>query len=251
MAEDKKNCPICGGTFWVETEKGVVRCKCYKEYLKRRRFEEAEIPKAFKNKKLGTYKPLSDSQGKALLITKKFVDEFKSGVTDRGLLFTGNVGVGKTHLAVAILNDLIEAGYRGLFINFIHLIEKIKQSYGNNQTFFSEPEIFEKIKKSHIVVVDELGAATPTEFVFNKMYDIINYCFSEGISIIFTTNYPLNERKKRDLTDTQLDSINYILKSTSYSLEERISERLVSRILGKCKVVKIVGEDFRRKNFVY
>ncbi len=252
MDEEKKSCPICGGTFWIETENGVKRCECYREFLLNKRFEFAEIPSAFKNKSLDAYRPLNDYLGRALQISRKFVEEFKNGNTDRGLLFTGNIGVGKTHLATAILNELIKSGYRGYFLNFIHLIEKIKQSYGGNQPHFSEPKVFEKIKKSHIVVIDELGAATPSEFVFNKMYDIINYCFSEGISMIFTTNYPLRkEKSQKKLTNEKLDSVAYISKSNAHFLEERISERLVSRILGKCKEVVIKGEDYRKKKGVY
>ncbi len=252
MDEEKKECPICGGTFWVEKGDGVVRCSCYKEYLKKKRIEEAQIPSAYKNKKLENYKPLTNSQGRALKISNEFVKEFLNGKMDRGLLFMGKTGVGKTHLAIGILNALLDEGFRGYFINFIHLIEKIKSSYNPlSQSAFSEPEFFNRIKRSHIIVIDELGAQTPTEFAFNKMYDIINYCFSEGISIIFTTNYYLMDEKRKNPTDIKLDSTSYISKLHKYYLEERISDRLVSRILGKCIKVEIEGIDYRRKFNVY
>src|SRR5664279_3064273 len=73
------------------------------------------------------------SHAKASVAARKFVEEWK--IRDRGLLFVGPVGVGKTHLAVAILKTLIEdCGVKGLFCDFSDLLERIQATFSRANT---------------------------------------------------------------------------------------------------------------------
>ncbi len=231
-------CPKCEGTRWVVEDGLARRCDCFLEELNQRRIEFARIPLSYQHCQLTNFRPQNPSQKDALTLARAYVSDFLSSKNiGKGILFRGSIGVGKTHLAVAILNALLEQGFTGTFINFVHLIEKIKQSYEPGVEV-AEPELFRQLKRCHVVVMDELGATRPTEFVFDKLYDIINYCFDHKISLIFTTNY-------QDRIETHRNDGLESRPVRTHSLGERINERLRSRILERCFDVCLEGDDYR------
>src|SRR5690606_22896475 len=152
----------------------------------------------------------------------------KYPAVEQGLLFTGTVGVGKTHLAVSILKGLAERGFKGLFYEFGSLLKEIQDSY-NSHTKTSELSVLSPVLKADVLVLDELGASKPTDWVKDTMAHIINTRYNDKKITIFTTNYPDARPNDRDET-----------------LEDRIGSRLRSRIYEMCKTVVIEGEDHRR-----
>jgi DNA replication protein DnaC len=154
-------------------------------------------------------------------------------IDGRGLIFIGAVGVGKTHLAVAILRELIERYQaRGLFCQFGALLRQIQDSYSQvSQT--SELKLLEPVFDAEVLVLDELGASKPTDWVRDTMMQIINARYNEKRLTIFTTNY-FDERKSD--------------KDTTELLEDRIGVALRSRLYEMCKTVVIEGHDYRRKS---
>jgi len=139
-------------------------------------------------------------------------------------LFMGPAGVGKTHLAVSIIKDLIEKGFAGLFYEFGSLLKEIQDSY-NPISKSSELKVLAPVYQADVLVLDELGATVPTEWVRDTMYQIINKRYNDNKLTIFTTNY--------------LDKGN--------ELEERITYRLRSRLYEMCTGVVMDGEDYRRR----
>jgi DNA replication protein DnaC len=140
----------------------------------------------------------------------------------------GPAGVGKTHLAVSILRDLIEKGFAGLFCEFGSLLKEIQDSY-NPVSKSSEMRVLAPVYQADVLVLDELGASVPTEWVRDTMYQIINKRYNDNKLTIFTTNY--------------LDKSEDVSKR----LEERITYRLRSRLYEMCTNVVIDGEDYRRR----
>jgi DNA replication protein DnaC len=148
---------------------------------------------------------------------------------DRGLLLMGTCGVGKTHLSVAILRGLIEKGVPCLFYEFGALLKEIQNSY-NPISQTSELEVLAPIFETEVLVLDELGASKPTDWVRDTMMQIINARYNDKKLTIFTTNY-LEERRQR------LDE----------TLEDRIGVRLRSRLYEMCRTVLVEGEDWRQR----
>jgi len=142
----------------------------------------------------------------------------------------GSCGVGKTHLAVAVLRELLDKGVRGLFYDFGALLKAIQASYNPN-THSSELEILAPVFDAEALVLDELGASKPTEWVLDTMLQIIRARYNDRRLTIFTSNY-LDERSGRE----------------SETLEDRIGVRLRSRLYQMCQTSVIDGEDYR-KNF--
>lgn len=248
-------CATCGGTRWVVTDGTARRCDCHVRDLDQSRKAFARIPEAYGHCTLGNFQPQNRKQHEVLQRASAFVKASDDpSVFSTGLLIRGAVGVGKTHLGMAVLKALIEKGMTGIFINTVHLIEQIKSSYDPERDI-ADPGILPILSRCHVVMMDELGTTRPTEFVFEKLYDIINFCFDRRISILFTTNYPdqFSHVKIGSATfEATVDGAGQpgspmVAAPRGHVLSERIGERLRSRILAKCLDLTLEGADYRLK----
>jgi len=223
----KENTEVCEECFGTGTKldpvKGAVPCPCRRRDRSHKLIAAARIPRRYEKCAFANF--ISDpgsSQDHALCHAHKFANEYPA--VDRGLLFMGPAGVGKTHLAVSILKDLIAKGFAGLFYEFGSLLKEIQDSY-NPISKSSELKVLAPVYQADVLVLDELGATVPTEWVRDTMYQIINKRYNDNKLTIFTTNY--------------LDKGN--------ELEERITYRLRSRLYEMCTGVVMDGEDYRRR----
>ena len=140
----------------------------------------------------------------------------------------GPAGVGKTHLAVAIVRRLIIKGVPGIFCEFGSLLKSIQDSY-NPVSKSSELKVLSPVYETDVLVLDELGATIPTDWVRDTMYQIINKRYNDRKLTILTTNY--SDIRESDKEQT---------------LEDRIGTRLRSRLYEMCTKVVMDGGDYRR-----
>ena len=223
-------CPHCFGTgMEVVPGKGARRCRCRTENQAKKLFEAARIPRRYAECSLQNYYPAqgNGSQLRAFNYAFRLVREYPA--VDRGLLFMGPVGVGKTHLAVAIIRGLIEKGVPCLFYDFGTLLKEIQDSY-NPVSQTSELRILAPVYQAEVLVLDELGASKPTDWVRDTMMQVIGTRYNERKLTIITTNYM--DARRNPVEET---------------LEDRIGVRLRSRLYEMCKTVVIEGEDYRRR----
>jgi DNA replication protein DnaC len=224
-------CSFCFGTgMEVVPGKGARRCRCRAENARGRLLEVARIPRRYEGCFLGNYQPAANngSQLRAFNYAFRLSREYPSA--DRGLLFMGTCGVGKTHLSVAILRELIEKkSVPCLFYEFGSLLKEIQNSY-NPVSQTSELIVLSPVIEAEVLVLDELGATKPTDWVRDTMMQVINARYNDRKLTIFTTNYADTRRVPAEET-----------------LEDRIGARLRSRLYEMCKTVMIEGEDFRRR----
>jgi DNA replication protein DnaC len=220
-------CASCGGTGWEFVEgKGVRPCKCKKTGRADVLLQHSRIPSRFLHCNFDNFEVLQPSLARALMTTRKFVEEYP--VVDVGLLYLGRCGVGKTHLAVAALRELINKGIPGLFYDFRDLLKEIQDSYNPN-THNSELKILAPVFEAEVLVLDEMGASKPTEWVQETMTHIINKRYNDKKVTIFTSNY----------LDAKVNPYDE-------TLQERVGTRLRSRLHEMCKVISITGDDYRR-----
>jgi DNA replication protein DnaC len=226
-------CPVCFGSGMEVVEgKGARRCRCRTVSAQTRLLEAARIPKRYDKCSLQNYWPAKGKyytiQSNAFRYAYTLARQYPA--VDRGLVLMGPVGVGKTHLSVAIIRDLIEKkGIPSLFYEFGSLLKAIQNSY-NPISQTSELKVLAPVFEAEVLVLDELGASKPTDWVRDTMMQIINTRYNDRKLTIFTTNYLDGRRKETDET-----------------LEDRIGVRLRSRLYEMCKTVQIEGEDYRRK----
>jgi DNA replication protein DnaC len=230
LPEAQDACPFCYGTgMEVVAGRGARRCRCRAEDAHAKLLAAARIPQRYERCSLSNYQPAKGNGSQLLAFNHahRLVEDYPA--VDRGLLLAGPVGVGKTHLAAAILRGLIEhKGVLCLFYEFGALLREIQESY-NPSSQTSEAEILAPVFEAEVLLLDELGALRPTDWARDTMEQIIGTRYNERKLTIFTTNY-LDARR------AQSDEI----------LEDRIGSRLRSRLYEMCKTVIVEGEDYRR-----
>jgi DNA replication protein DnaC len=249
-------CQFCFGTgtrleLSKEGIKGAAVCECRRSNSAAKFLDAARIPPRFRGCSFHNYYPKNDSQYFAHSFASRLVDEYPA--IETGLLFMGSVGVGKTHLAIAVLRALIEKkGVNCLFYESGSLLKAIQDSY-NPVSQTSEMRVLAPVYQAEVLVLDELGATVPTNWVRDTLYQIINTRYNNKKLTIFTTNY-LDET--RAVTEENSDAADAKRRSRSFAaeriqemttLEERIGTPLRSRLYEMCKKVMIEGEDYRKR----
>jgi DNA replication protein DnaC len=224
------------GTRAVET------CECQVQQRVTRLLHRAAIPARYEHCSLDSYEatfPGADrSLSAAHLMARRFVDGYPATTAGRGLLLTGSIGVGKTHLAVGILHSLIvEKGVHGLFCDYRELLKQIQHSY-NAQVATTEMEILQPVFDAEVLVLDELGAAKPTDWVWDTVALVLNTRYNDKRTTLITTNY----------ADQPPGGSNGAGRATrDETLGDRIGERMRSRLAEMCVTLEMRGEDFRQK----
>jgi len=241
-------CTICDGVGLVRvvnaTGQWVSRtCKCQEKLREERRLTAAHIPDRYQACSLDGYETAfrgaDASLGRAHLTARKFVEAYPVDTGGRGMLFVGSIGVGKTHLAVGVLRSLVQdRGAKGLFCDYRELLKSIQNSYGA-QVNTTELELLKPVFAAEVLVLDDLGAQKPNEWVWDTVALILNTRYNGKQTTIITTNYP-------DLAaggGVQTDLERAVREQT---LGDRIGDRMRSRLAEMCVRVEMTGEDFRQ-----
>jgi len=209
--------------------------------------ERARIPKRYEHCSLDSYESGFRGANRSLeaahMRARKFVEGYPVETAGIGLLLTGSIGVGKTHLAVGILQSLVvERGANGLFYDYRDLLKQVQNSY-NQSVAATELEVLRPVFEAEVLVLDELGAAKPSDWVWDTVAHILNTRYNDRRTTIITTNYA-NTGPLGTEAGTNGSARAAMREET---LGDRIGERMRSRLQEMCVVVEMQGEDFRQK----
>ena len=252
-------CPLCEGTGWKtvaasanagssRNDRRVTRCDCQLRSRGQSLMAAARIPRRYEHCELsnfefdGPYRSLAPARMAAC----KFVEEYPIDKT--GLLIIGTIGVGKTHLAVGMVKELIAGkGIACLFYDYRELLKQIQNSY-NDSVKTTELDVLRPVFETEVLVLDELGAVRPTEWVWDTVSLILNTRYNDDRTTIITTNYPnLSERDRLggNVSSRSSEAAKYAAERET--LGDRIGDRMRSRLLEMCRIVTMEGQDYRER----
>lgn len=244
-----KDCDICGNErFLVERdERGyefVAPCACARLLDRIRYFNGAQIPARYSHCTLSTFIGHKDgNQREVHRRTQKHIDRFYP--KSKGLLFSGTVGTGKTHLMTAILRDLtLKRGVRSRFVEFSHLLSDIKEGFSQGK---NEAEVISPIAQLPVLGIDELGKGTATDWQLSVLDEVISRRYNLGLTTYFTTNLPISNDEKGRVGAVTAESKDLRRSMERVSLEDRVGPRIFSRLFEMCEFVTVLGPDARRQ----
>lgn len=203
-----------------EERERIQKQKDYEEEMRRiERLKVASLMDAkLKSATLKTFTQKEDNQ-KLYTIVKNYVDNFETFYkSNRGLLFWGTVGTGKSYAAACIANELLNQKIPVVMTSFVKVLQVIQDNTEN------ETEFVNRLCAARLLIIDDLGTERNTDYALEKVYNVIDSRYRTGKPLILTTNLNL-----QDMQMTQ--DIRY--------------QRIYDRIFEMCHPVMVNGTSWR------
>lgn len=221
-------CPegTCDGSGWILGEDDVARpCACRKAKINKARTRNmgTGVPKRFLREASFDRNPIRDMHPEVVRDVRRFCDEVEANLdAGHGKWFFGDIGTGKTLLAMTISKAALEAGRSVAIYSVPRLLAEIKETYEPDSAR-SYTDLFDRLCQVDLLHLDDVGAEKQTEWVLEQLYSIVNERWQDQRSIVITTNL---------WTD---------------KLREQIGERTVSRLVEICgDEIPVMGPDLRK-----
>lgn len=184
---------------------------------------QAGVPKRLRDKRFDGFSPRTREDEKNLNICQRYADSFTERVLPDGIsmVFTGKTGTGKSHLAVAILQQVIDGGNTGAFITVDAMLRDIRSAYGSNEK--SESELVDKYVSLDLLILDEVGIALGAkEKIEAQIFGVLNARYLEQKPTIVISNL------------------------SAQGISDYLGERLKSRLIeGGGPTLIFSGDDYR------
>ena len=224
--------------YWNEYDLKKLRMLEEEKKLELMQEFSSKVEKNIKNSKMSkrnlNYKfdnfETNNSNKKVFDNLKNYSEKLVKCIEKKGLILVGNNGVGKTHLACSIANELIENGIPVIYGTLINLLAELRNSY-DTENNISEMEIIKLYKNVDLLIIDDLGKEKPGEWGLEKVFTIINSRYENNLPVIITTNYNQNS----------------LLERLSLNGEIETAKSIISRLYEMCYLVKIDDIDHRIK----
>lgn len=190
-------CELCKDSGYILTvEDGIEiakQCKCYKLRQAKDLMERSGISQEFRKKGFGNFdtkniSQLEDAKKKAVKYVRMF-GEMEHG-RQNSIMFSGQVGSGKTHLGTAISSSLMNQGIAVVYMAYRNAVTKIKQHVTDEEEYSREVNLY---SKARVLYIDDFLKGRLTETDVNIMYEIINYRYMNNLPIIISTEKSLDE----------------------------------------------------------
>jgi DNA replication protein DnaC len=223
---DGRACPfgVCDGTGWILGPEEIARpCECRERRVAKARSRgvASVIPAKYRGVSFDR-PPITDLDHTVVRVVREFAGELDANLSaGRGLWLMGDVGTGKTSLAMVVSKAALELGRSVAIYSLPRLLARIRRTYDADAGEQSYLQFFERLTSVDLLHVDDLGAEKRSDWVLEQLYAIVNERYEAQRSVLITTNLPHDE------------------------LEEQIGSRTVSRLSQMCDEVPLFGADRR------
>lgn len=244
-SQDSDVCPICGGDEWILARDGngierAIPCSCREKAVMSRRLRFAEIPEAFKDMDLKTFRTdvyrKPDSRKKisdACQIIKVYLEDFKNQKeTGMGLyIWSRTKGSGKTRIAAGIANELLKE-YAVKFSVSVTILQEIKNTWQKDAEY-TENKLLDALSTTDILMIDDFGVETPAGWINDKFYQIINERYINRKVTIFTSNEPLETLRYDDRITNRIKERTYQIAFPEESVRDYMAKKNQEELLEK------------------
>jgi DNA replication protein DnaC len=276
------DCPVCGGTGWKLVERvdanqpaqrvverknatsgpssaaprftWAVPCDCTGGDRVTRALARARIPHRYEHCDFENFDTdlwggspeasiWNRSLAQARVVIEAFARDYPASA-ETGLLLMGPCGVGKTHLAVAALRQVMLRGHRVRFYDYRELLKDIQASYDPDHPI-SEMGVLEPVLEAEVLLLDDLGASKPSPWALETISHILNKRYNDKRVTLLTTNYL--DVETSSTTAARLPSGQAVAAAREETLTDRIGQRVRSRLYEMCRTVEISSADYRRE----
>jgi DNA replication protein DnaC len=218
-------CPRCEGSgFLLDENDEAIACTCRETRIRIARSAgvSSVIPRKYRGVSFDRA-PVTELSGDVVRPVRSYVRDIKGNVAEgRGLWFMGDVGTGKTTLAMLVSKAALDAGLSVAIYSVPHLLAEIRDTYDADPGERSYIDFFRRLVSVDLLHLEDLGAEKRTDWVLEQLYSLVNERYEEKRSLIVTTNLDFGE------------------------LENQIGARTVSRIVEMCgDPLNLYGEDRR------
>ncbi len=227
LEKPESNCKLCSDTGYTNGK----LCECVKALAKQITFEDLskQMPitnQKFENFDLKFYSNTPDKNGvvprKVMTGILKMAKEYciNFGENSKSLLFMGNTGLGKTHLSLAIVSEMVDRGFGIIYGSAQNLFSEVEKEHFS---YSGTNDKMEALLDVDLLVIDDLGTEFSTSFTQSVFYNIVNTRILNRKATIINTNLTFAE------------------------IEQRYTPRISSRFLGNYELIKFFGTDIRQQ----
>ena len=224
-------CAKCGDTGYIEEDNRTTVCDCLQKLMADVASEQlsADLPLSectFENFNAEYYSKEPDALGKIPYNRMTNIYQYCINYADtfsthsKSLLMKGGTGLGKTHLSLAIANEVIKKGVSVIYTSAPQILSKLEREHFNYR-YNDQEDTFNSLLKCDLLILDDLGTEFVSDFTRSCVYNLFNSRILANKPMIISTNLQLEEL------------------ITTYS------QRFVSRLIGSCDRLDFIGEDIR------
>jgi DNA replication protein DnaC len=218
-------CPRCEGSgFLLDENDEALPCSCRETRIRIARSSgvSSVIPRKYRGVSFDRA-PVTELSPDVVRQVRSFVRDIEGNVAKgRGLWFMGDVGTGKTTLAMLVAKAALDQGLSVAIYSVPHLLAEIRDTYDADPGERSYMDFFRRLVSVDLLQLEDLGAEKRTDWVLEQLYSLVNERYEENRSLVVTTNLDFGD------------------------LEEQIGPRTVSRIVEMCgDPLYLYGEDRR------
>lgn len=196
--KSSKKCTLCDDTTWIETRINnrtcAYRCECYKNEIANNSdgWKKAGLTLETSKLNFGSFEKWSDASGNMKDVATRYFLGFDTTKREKNnsLILCGNSGCGKTHLIIAIANNLLRRNIKVMYMPYREVIVELKQNVMNGDIYKS---MIDKFKKAEVLLIDDLFKGQITAADVNIIFEIINYRYLSNLPMLISTELTIME----------------------------------------------------------
>jgi DNA replication protein DnaC len=237
----------------------AVPCDCTSSDRTHRVLARARVPERYRHCDFANFETDNELEGvsseqlqawnrslaQAKVMIEGFVAEFPLS-NEQGVLIIGPCGVGKTHLAVAALKEIVLRGHSGLFYDYRELLKEIQDSY-NAESQSTEMGVLEPVLKTEVLVLDDVGSSKPSMWALETVGHILNTRYNEKRVTLLTTNFLDSDSALNNAAQPVARIAGMRSPAVEDSLTDRVGKRIRSRLYEMCRTLEVSAPDYRKE----